>query len=43
MQCSRKGTPAVNHIYYVHLRWGYVFRGMVWVVVGEYGGVFGGG
>ena len=25
---------AVNHIYYVHLRWGYVFRGMgglLWV------------
>jgi hypothetical protein len=33
--CSYKepGAPAVNHIYYVHLRWGYVFRGMVWVVV----------
>ena len=20
--------PAVNHIYYVHLRWGFVFRGV---------------
>jgi len=27
VQCSRLGTPAVNHIYRVHLRWGYVFRG----------------
>jgi len=36
MQCSRLGTPAVNHIYYVHLRWGYVFRGVAGLVVGEY-------
>ena len=28
-QCSRSGAPAVNHIYYVYLRWGFVF--MVWV------------
>ena len=28
VQCDRLGTPTVNHIYYVHLRWGYVDSGM---------------
>ena len=30
MQCSKSGASPVNHIYYVHLRWGYVYR--VWGV-----------
>ena len=28
VQCDRLGVSPVNHIYYVHLRWGYVFRGV---------------
>ena len=39
MQCDGLGTPTVNHIYYVHLRWGHVFSGMGGLVVGGYGGL----
>ena len=28
VQCDRLGVSPVNHIYYVHLRWGYVFSDM---------------
>ena len=28
VECDRLGAPTVNHIYYVHLRWGYVYRGV---------------
>ena len=28
VECDRLGAPTVNHIYYVHLRWGYVDSGM---------------
>ena len=38
MQCSRLGTPAVNHIYYVYLRWGLRIQRYGGLVVGEYGG-----
>jgi hypothetical protein len=34
VELHRLGAPTVNHIYYVHLRWGYVFRGikgLLWV------------
>ena len=38
VQCDRLGVSPVNHIYYVHLRWGYVDSGMGGVCcVGEYG------
>ena len=33
MELHRLGVPAVNHIYYVYLRWGYVFSNIGWVVV----------
>ena len=36
MQCSRLGVSPVNHIYYVYLRWVYVFRDMgLFVVLGN--------
>ena len=31
VQCDRLGVSPVNHIYYVHLRWGYVFSNIGWV------------
>ena len=36
VQCDRLGTPAVNHIYYVHLRWVCVFRGIGGFLCWEY-------
>jgi len=30
VECDRLGAPTVNHIYYVHFRWGYVDSGIVW-------------